>query len=94
MVVSREVKSICSSRSGERGIETVDPADSRARGQAVLDYGVAVGVALRGLTDFTLGYGIEDLEEAVLRVRRASPVGDARIHEVAVGLLIDLAPML
>ena len=76
------------------GFGTVGPADSRARGQAVLDYGVAVGVALRGLTDFTLRYGIEDLEEAVLRLRRASPVSNVGIHEVAVGLLVDLAHVL
>ena len=79
------------------GFETVDPADSRARGQTVFDYGhrgVAAGVALRGLTDFTLGYGIEDLEQAVLRVRIASPVGNIGINEVAVGLLADLAPVI
>ncbi len=52
---------------------------------------VAAGVALRGLMYFTIGYGIEDLEQAVLRVRVASPIGNIRVHEVAVGLLVDLA---
>ena len=76
------------------GFETVDPANSCASSQAVPNYmhhGVVAGVALRGLTGFTLGYGIEDLGQAVLRVRVASPVGNAGIHEVAVGLLVDLA---
>ncbi len=53
---------------------------------------VAAGVALRGLTDFTLGYGIGDLEQAVLWVCVASQVGNVGIHEIAVGLLVDLAP--
>ena len=61
---------------------------------AVLEFshrGVAAGVALHGLTDFTFGYGIEYLEEAVLWVRVASPVGNVGIHEVAAGLLVILA---
>ena len=52
---------------------------------------VAAGVALHGLTDFTFGYGIEYLEQAVLWVRVASPVGNVGIHEVAEGLLVILA---
>ena len=66
-----------------KGFESVDSANTRARGQAVLDYRVAVGVVLRGLPDFNLGYGIEDPEQAILWVRRASPVGNFGIHEVA-----------
>ena len=78
------------------GFEAVDPAYSCAHSQAVLDYkhrGVATVVALRGLTDFTLGYGIEDPGQAVLRVRVASQVNNVAIHEVAVGLLVDFAPV-
>jgi len=77
-----------------KGFEPIDPADGRARGQAILVYGhrgVAVGVVLRGLMDFALGYGAEDGEQATLRVLVA-PVGNVGIHEVAVGLLVDLAP--
>jgi len=78
-----------------KGFEPVHPAGGSACGHTILDHGhrgIALGVALRGLTDFALRCGADDLEQAVLGVLVVSPVGNVGIHEFAVGLLVDLAP--
>jgi len=78
-----------------KGLETINPTNGCARGRAILDHrhrGVTVGVALCGVTDLALGHSTGDLEQAVLWVLIASPVGNIGIQKLAVGLLVDIAP--